>query len=327
MPKFVVRFKSLEQKQQIVDAATQVIAEYDSAVLIEIEESEIQTLRNSDFGVRQVAIQHNVKVNGYRINTAANSARPRVARSLMGMDDLDTGSSKRQYVIVQFVGPTHADWVEGIEKLGGKIYKSLEQNAHLIGIPENKVNDLSSEQFVDSVSHYMPQLKLASNLASLDIDSQFEPSESISLAVENPRPTARGRLGDAESQLKMPQARQQVAKLNLAVTVFDNEDVDSVVEELHAKNIGVVSISGKSIVLQARDENLSEIASIPEVERVERTSQRVLHNNVAAGLTGATALQNNFGLTGEGQIVAVCDTGLDNGNIGTISQDLSLIHI
>jgi subtilisin family serine protease len=57
----------------------------------------------------------------------------------------------------------------------------------------------------------------------------------------------------------------------------------------------------------------TQIAALPEVERVEEYVAPRLHNDVARTLLGVDADPGaGIGLTGEGQVVAVADTGLDD---------------
>jgi serine protease AprX len=59
---------------------------------------------------------------------------------------------------------------------------------------------------------------------------------------------------------------------------------------------------------------LRAIASIDEVRHIEPVGPKQLWNNVARWLIGADHVQERAALEGAGQIIAVCDTGLDLGN-------------
>ena len=56
---------------------------------------------------------------------------------------------------------------------------------------------------------------------------------------------------------------------------------------------------------------------------IEPFYERVLFNDVARGnaIMGAETAWSSLGLYGQGQIVAVADTGLDTGSLGTLHQD------
>jgi subtilisin family serine protease len=61
-------------------------------------------------------------------------------------------------------------------------------------------------------------------------------------------------------------------------------------------------------------DRLDAIAGIDEVHHIEKDHAKQLWNNVARGILGAEIVATQTSFEGAGQIVAVCDTGFDNGD-------------
>lgn len=94
---------------------------------------------------------------------------------------------------------------------------------------------------------------------------------------------------------------------------------DEVLAFLAANHLQVVGAKGRKIRLFALADSplLDELAAHPDVERVEEYVVPRLHNDVARELLGIDAPGDpagGIGRTGAGQIVAVADTGLDEGH-------------
>lgn len=70
---------------------------------------------------------------------------------------------------------------------------------------------------------------------------------------------------------------------------------------------------------------ITELSARAEVEWIEPYIVPQLMNDIAvqAPRMNVWNVWTNYGLTGKGQIVAVCDTGLDTGNLGTMHPDFT----
>ncbi len=70
---------------------------------------------------------------------------------------------------------------------------------------------------------------------------------------------------------------------------------------------------------------VEDLAARAEVEWIEPFVQPELHNNVAveAPRMNVKTVWDTHGLTGDGQVVAIADTGLDNGDLSTIHPDFA----
>jgi serine protease AprX len=68
-------------------------------------------------------------------------------------------------------------------------------------------------------------------------------------------------------------------------------------------------------------EVLSKLSQIHGVKRVDDVKIRKIFNNIATGVMNANDIGNTLGLTGNGEIIGIADTGLDSGDPSTIHPD------
>ncbi len=66
---------------------------------------------------------------------------------------------------------------------------------------------------------------------------------------------------------------------------------------------------------------INEIACQPDIQWIDIAPSYRIFNNNSAGVINATGIWQDYGLNGSGQIVTVCDTGLDTGSLATLHPD------
>jgi subtilisin family serine protease len=185
------------------------------------------------------------------------------------------------YYIVQFTGPIKESWKNEIKDLGGKFYGYIPKYAFIVGIDQSKLNELTNLSYVRWAGIYQPAYKVQEGLSTLGSDD-----------------------------------------VNVDVLVFENrEEVASQIEELGG-DIGSYSSAKLRIVIN--QSKIKDILYMPHVEWVEKTPVYKLSNNVSDDferLNVATVWGAPYNLNGTGQIVAVCDTGLDTGVNDTTMHD------
>jgi subtilisin family serine protease len=107
-------------------------------------------------------------------------------------------------------------------------------------------------------------------------------------------------------------------RLDIIVTLFPSEPTARIVSELEASGatlLDQVDTKWKSTLrVSTPGTRLAAIAAISGVRWVEETPARRVSNNVAVDILGVRDVWNTHDLHGEGQVVAICDTGLDQGS-------------
>lgn len=102
--------------------------------------------------------------------------------------------------------------------------------------------------------------------------------------------------------------------IDIDVLVFD--DLELATSQIEALGGVITSRWDFKLCVNISRERIPDVLSIPEVEWVEETPEFKIENNVADDLSRLNVEQlwsNPYHLNGTGQIVAVCDTGIDTG--------------
>ena len=90
----------------------------------------------------------------------------------------------------------------------------------------------------------------------------------------------------------------------------DNANVSATLETLG----GIIHENSGELIRATLDPvKISSIAALKEVKWIEKYVHPVLYNNVARNVIGVSEINEEYKLTGRGQIVCIADTGLDTG--------------
>ena len=191
----------------------------------------------------------------------------------------------RSYSIVQFAGPVQEAWKETVRKLGGTVLDYIPDFAFIVYMDDAARAEVRALPEVAWVGAYRPAFKLSPELAG-----------------------AQG-------------------VRDLLVQTFPVEPLEGVAAQARAfgAEIGdaTADAAGGLLRLQVDAAQLVRLARIPAVRWIEPFYERVLFNDIARGnaIMGAETAWTDLGLYGQGQIVAVSDTGLDTGSLATLHQD------
>jgi PGF-pre-PGF domain-containing protein len=186
-----------------------------------------------------------------------------------------------QYYIVQFTGHVDEKWKQNVTSTGAIIYNYIPHNAFVFRMNEDVKLQVQSLDFVQWVGEYKPSYKYEAELPEKN-DIQLSSSDQ-----------------DNDN--------------TYTVLLFSASDNKRIITEIEDFGGNVLANSGKILQIEIQTDNLSEIASINGISWIEEYIQPTLNNDVAATIVNAATVYETYGLKGNGQIVAVCDTGLDTG--------------
>jgi hypothetical protein len=104
--------------------------------------------------------------------------------------------------------------------------------------------------------------------------------------------------------------------------MFDSADKEQVRKKVEV--LGTIKQTNDEIImLETTSSNLAEIANTPGVEWVEEDVQSIAFNNIATIITGVAHERIDYGIYGNGQVIAVTDSGLDTGvNDASMHDDI-----
>lgn len=192
------------------------------------------------------------------------------------------------YYLVQFSGTVEVPWIQQIEVLGGEVFGYVPDNAHIVRMAPTVAAKVNSLPAVRWVGAYKPSYKLATDLAQR-YAALVNSGTEIDLTVM-------AFVGEALAPLE-DYLRKQGA------TILNATDSD----------IGPV------VAIRAQGSAVSAIIQHPSVSWVERYRQPTLANAEGRKIMGTEAVWQDFGYYGNGQIVAISDSGLSVE--GALSQD------
>jgi hypothetical protein len=196
------------------------------------------------------------------------------------------GGDGSGYYIVQFNGPIQASDKAAVTALGAELLDYIPEFAFIAHMDAATANAVESLDAVRWVGIHQPAYRVEPDLAIY-----------------------------AELGLSAP--------VELLAITFKGEDVAGIASQLESMGGTVLETTqtqwkGK-IRVQANSVSLADIANIPGVSWVETAPEWRLFNGVAADIIGVRPVWDNHGLYGAGQIVAICDTGLDRGSTAPAS--------
>jgi hypothetical protein len=206
---------------------------------------------------------------------------------------VDSGKS---YYILQFKDNIRAEWQEFLIKQGVEIYWYIPNNGRLVGMSSNLEDKIKGLDFIRWIGRYQPAMKVQPELLDEIASGQIKPTSGSEISKE------------------------------LNIMLFKNEDLDSFIRGMQSSypdvkiflkhkgnrysNVEVaisVQQAADFIVNVANTEGVYWIGNRKKLRLLNDTSIQVIQN----GPGGGTPIWNNYGLMGQGQVVAVADSGLD----------------
>jgi hypothetical protein len=195
--------------------------------------------------------------------------------------------------LVQFEGPLQADWKRAIKQSGARIAGYVPDHALLVEATPKSLRAILAHPHVIWAGEYRPTYKRA-------------------------------------REVRNWMARNEQAVRECEVVLFRPEDVTAVAQAITRQ-------PGATILLATNltDRGLIRLrATSPVVETISQWSEvEWIGSYVPPAFLNSVAVQTNFmnvvpvwtteGLTGSGQVIAVCDTGLDTGETNTLHPDFT----
>ena len=202
-----------------------------------------------------------------------------VGDSLLG---LQAGAVESPYYIVQFNGPVEVGWIQQLEQLGAEVLGYIPDNAHIVRIQPQDVENIKSLPAVRWMGSYRAGYKVAPALTSA-LSSASTDTEVYVIAFP----------GESQSDL-------EAFLTDLGATISDTADTDL----------------GLSFRIRISFGSLAEIAQNPAISWIEPYIPFEVTNDEARKIMNVESIWQSKGFFGQGQVVAVSDTGLSvQGNL------------
>ncbi len=298
------------------------LADYGQSVLARIDDAGLDVLRAAGYRVRVLPEQPEVRVAGFSVDTSLDAGRSTSASA--AEDALPSG---RSHHVVHVVGPLHTDWKSALQRMGVVFEEKLDKQDFLVSMESHLVDDVQELDFVGSVSPYFPALKISPSLLTQELRAAL-PAEAA-LSPLGPEPSSERPAADMLEAIRStgvpgPEPVDEEQEGNVEILLFEGESPVAVLDALRDLGVTVITSDRRRVVVFVSSPVIPDIARIPQVRRVVPHHPVALANNVATGIVRADTIRDGHGLDGEGQIVAIADTGLDTGvDDGTMLDDFA----
>jgi serine protease AprX len=306
----VLKVFSSGAEQDAVVAAGREIARYDAFVVVETDTAGAQRLA-ARYPVEDITDQYTIRSEGGAIDTS----QPRVVaggrvRAHPSYRSAAAPRAGRHHYLVQFVGPIKEAWLAEVRKAGGEIRGPYSGFTYVVRADESALARISALPHVRWVGHLPPANRVAPALKGAPV-------------VVPPTPSGEG--GTVVSRLPRRRALPGV----LTVEFFGTDDARKAVPKVKSLGYKVLgSPKHEPLLVLSGSTSPARIRALSEVHGVRFIRERPVKrpsNDVAAGLMGSAAALANPGLSlsGKGEVVGICDTGLDTGVPSTVHPDLA----
>jgi subtilisin-like proprotein convertase family protein/subtilisin family serine protease len=210
------------------------------------------------------------------------------------------------HYLVQFLGPIKQEWLQGVEAAGGRLQAPHASFSYVVRADEACISRIAALPYVRWSGHLSHKDRIAASVLS---------------GVKRKKDDVQGEL-----------PRTRVLPGMYAVTFFDSETQQQAEPQVQALGFEILRSDPDARVMILRVpagkggiKRIRDLAAVHGVRLIREHSLKRTSNDVAGRLmrtaivTGASGLN----LDGTGEVVAVCDTGLDTGDANSIHPDFS----
>jgi serine protease AprX len=275
--------------------SAKLIEKYDAFVVVQASEAAAKELAKK-FPLEDISDQYTLRFGDRTVKTPKQppaTAGKRTAAK--GAEKLGSGP---HHYIVQFIGPVKQSWLAQVRKAGGKLREPMGNFAYVVWAKEAMLPKIAALAPVRWVGHLPHSDRISSELVG-----------KKSLAP-----------------------RRRVRAGTYRVEIFAPEDAGAIGSAARALGFKVLSQDAKARVIlleteggaPASKKQLQDLSAVHGVRFIRDRAVPRPSNNVAITVMGndyAAVSARGLKLAGKGEIIAVCDTGLDTGDPATIHPD------
>jgi subtilisin family serine protease len=305
----IVKIYCAKNELASIAPSAELLEPYDAFQLVSISPAGLKKA-SEQVPVEDISSLYQLKIAGKKVNTTRQrySAKGKAVAhpSYKGAPKLSTG---KHHYIVQFCGPVKEKWIRQAEKAGAQFRSPYADFACIFRMTPAVLAKVNAMPFVRWVGHLKYEARLAGDV----------------LKPRRRKPKA------SRWNMEMGPDGVEIPGM-LEIQFFDGKDLAAAKPKFRQCGAKLISSepTGVAVVKVAESATAFKAAvrALSALHGVRLISKRVVpstRNNVAPTFMGAarTISSGGLGLTGEGEIVAVADTGLDTGVIGTVKSDFA----
>jgi subtilisin family serine protease len=242
-----------------------------------------------------------ITINGNSLDPVGHAP---ILRSL-GLEAED--ASESDYILIQSSAPFSLEQNQQLEALGVDIQNYVSENTYLCGFKSTDLAAVRALPFITWANIYLKEFKVASGLKQ--------------------------RTASAFSVLRI-QDEETASRARKTVDINFHDDVDPSAGSVKAAIAAAAHVdettlkmSEHKVRLQVEERDLSSLASIDAVAGIQQVHQATFFNNKALPILNAHVAINKTEFKGRGQVIAVADTGFDEGQLRSRHPAFQNTHV
>lgn len=287
--------------QESLSAEYTTIERYDSFILLAVSRNALKKL-SREYLTEDITEDYAITLNG-TVLLSASDAVPDAAEKASATFTVSAPSGGAHHFLVQFIGPVKEQWLQAVEQAGGKLREPLNGFVYIVKATRRKAATIASLPFVRWVSHFAHADRI---------------SES-----------AREIIGETSSAAEQSQAARRAQTDVFSIAFFGSREARSAAKKIADVGAEVLAVDGALLTVRVKgtkQKKASQLAALSALHGVRRIRERTIRrtsNNVAGTIMQSAQATDpaSLGLSGDGEIIGVCDTGLDTGVASTIHAD------
>lgn len=294
-------------EQDRMAEAYRIIERYQGFVLVEVGENKINELAQQ-FPVEDITALYTIRVGERTIDTSQPrvdvKGKVRAHPAYKGVKRLSPGL---HHHLVQFVGPIKEEWLKEIKKIGGEPRSALEGFTYIVRADTASLARITALPYVRWVGH-------------LPHADRIDP---VALARAGRKPV--------DESATLP--RTKVMTDFYTVEFFAAKDLKAALPAIKQLGFEVAQQDAQATLVVIKDskggvaapKRLQNLSAIHGVRFIRDRVFKRTSNDVAARIMGTRAALSttDLDLSGEGEVIGICDTGIDTADLSTIHPDFA----
>lgn len=305
----MLKIYDVDPKTVAAAPGTRVIATYPAFLVAEVDDSAVEAVRQGRL-IEDITDQYVIEEPGGGIDTSipriTSTGEAKAHPTYRGAPALPRGP---HHYLVQFIGPIKKAWLAAVRRAGGEVVAPWSGFTMVVRLDSRSVPKVAALRCVRWMGHLPYSARLSPQAAGRK-EEKADPLTPRSEYLPGAYSVQFFRPDLAEKALP------KVRRLGFEVIDFPARSALMIVRAKASK-------AGRANRLDVRLRDLSRVHGVRHIapQPIRRTA-----NDQAAVIMGtakclAAAAASGLGLSGAGEIIGVCDTGLDNGNPATIHPD------
>ena len=229
-----------------------------------------------------------MNINGITVDPARQGQALRAA----GLQAVDASGS--DHILIQTDAPLEPAQRTQLADLGATVQEYVSDNTYLADYPGTNLAQIRDLGFVTWADVYLRVFKIAPAL----LPDGTGNSDVHALADLAPNAGAK----DEQVDLLLHPGVDPTPELVSEVAAAAGVPVDE------------VTVTPNKLRLPTTSGRLPNLARLDEIREIHPVPKRTLFNNIARGILDATVVVNGTNYDGDGELVAVADTGFDKGD-------------